>query len=388
MIVLLAMLTMIGPLSIDTYLPSFHAIGSTFNVSQLLVQQTLSVYLFAFSFMMLFYGTISDSYGRRPVILWSLAAYSLASFGAAVAPNFSWLMVCRALQGLAAGGGGVVSRAIVRDRSSATDSQKVLAYMSMVFGIAPVVAPVLGGWLHVLLGWRSVFIFLGLFGCVVLAIVWFALPESLPQESRSPFRLRPVTQNYWKVLRNAQFQLLSCATAMVSIGFALYISSAAQFVITILHLSATSFGWLFIPLIGGSMLGSVAAARFAAQIPPAQMIRTGYWIMTMGVIWNVGYNCLFQARIPWAIGPLMLYAIGLSVASPALMVMILDIFPDNRGLAASLQGFTQAIVFAVIAGIVAPMIFDSALKLAVCVVAGFVLSFILLKISRCHHWAE
>lgn len=384
MIILLAMLTMIGPLSIDTYLPSFHAIGTEFQVSPLMVQQTLSVYLFAFSFMMLFYGTLSDSFGRRPVILWSLLVYALASFGAALAPSFGWLLACRVLQGFAAGGGGIVSRAIVRDRTSASESQKVLAYMSMVFGIAPVVAPVLGGWLHVLLGWRSVFVLLGLFGIVIFIISWLTLPESLPPQSRIPFRPGPVTENYWKVIRHTRFQLLSGATSVVSIGFALYISSAAQFVMTILHLPATSFGWLFIPLISGSIFGSWMAARFSARYAPSQMIRAGYIIMTAGVIWNVGYNLLYQASIPWAMGPLMLYAIGLSVVSPALTVMILDIFPDNRGLAASLQGFTQEIVFAVISGVVAPLIFDSAVKLAWCVVAGFVLSFILLHISRSH----
>lgn len=138
--IILAALTMVGPLAIDTYLPSFLAIGQSFSVSQVLVQQTLSVYLFAFSFLMLFYGTLSDSFGRRPVILWSLVAYIVASFGAAVAPSFGWLLVCRAVQGLAAGGGAVVSRAIVRDRTSAADSQKVLAYMMMVFSVAPAVA--------------------------------------------------------------------------------------------------------------------------------------------------------------------------------------------------------------------------------------------------------
>lgn len=384
MIILLAMLTMIGPLSIDTYLPSFHAIGTEFHVSPLLVQQTLSVYLFAFAFMMLFYGTLSDSFGRRPVILWSLAVYVLASVGAAFAPSLGWLLACRVLQGFAAGGGGIVSRAIVRDRTTASESQKVLAYMSMVFGIAPVVAPILGGWLHVLLGWRYIFVFLGIFGCILFVISWYALPESLAPSSRIPFRLGPVTENYWKVIRHARFQLLSGATSVISIGFALYISSAAQFVMTILHLPATSFGWLFIPLITGSMLGSFAAARFSVRYTASQMIRTGYVIMTAGVIWNIVYNMLCQVSIPWALGPLMLYAIGLSVVSPAMTVMILDIFPDNRGLAASLQGFTQEIVFAVIAGVVAPMIFDSALKLAWCVAAGFVLSYILLHISRSH----
>jgi DHA1 family bicyclomycin/chloramphenicol resistance-like MFS transporter len=385
---ILAGLTMVGPLAIDTYLPSFHAIGTDFNVSQALVQQTLSVFLFSFAFMMLFYGTLSDSFGRRPVILWSLAMYTLASFGAAFAPSFGWLLVFRALQGLAAGGGSVVSRAIVRDRASGPEAQRVLAYIMMVFGLAPAIAPVLGGWLHVAFGWRSIFLFLGIFGLSMFIICYRALAESLPVYSRHQFHPVLIAANYWKVLRHSQFLLLAFSVGIAFSGLSLYIGAAAHFVMNILHLPETAFAWMFIPLISGMMIGSAVAARSAIRVAPKAIIKTGYTIMAIAALANVTYNYFFQAEVPWAVLPLFVYAFGLSLTTPAITVMALDYFPENRGLASSLQSFIQMMIFAIVSGLVAPLLFDSAFKLACGVLAALVLSLICWSFNRPRHAAK
>jgi DHA1 family bicyclomycin/chloramphenicol resistance-like MFS transporter len=384
---MLAGLTMVGPLAIDTYLPSFHAIGQGFNVSQILVQQTLSMFLFGFAFMMLFYGTLSDSFGRRPVLLWSLGIYTAASFGAAFAPSFGWLLAFRTLQGLAAGGGTVISRAVVRDRTSGAEAQRALAYIMMVFGLAPAIAPVLGGWLHVSFGWRSIFLFLGAFGLLMLVTCYRALPESLPAQSRHPFHPVSIAANYWKVLRHPQFLFLAFAVGIAFSGFGLYIGSAASFIMNILRLPETAFAWLFIPIITGMMIGSALAARFAARIAPRTLIRSGYAVMAAAAIANVTYNILFQAAVPWAVLPLMLYAFGLALATPAITVMALDLFPENRGLASSLQSFVQMLVFAIVSGLVAPLLFDSAFKLACGVLTALVSSLVCWALGKPAHVA-
>jgi len=372
---------MVGALAIDTYLPSIPAIGREFNVGPLAVQQTLSVFLFAFAFMMLFYGTLSDSFGRRPIIMIALAVYTLASLGAAFAPSFGWLLVFRALQGLAAGAGSVIGAAIVQDRFSGAQAQKMMSHIMMVFGLAPAIAPVVGGWLHVHFGWRSTFLFLAGFGALMLLLTWRALPESLVRADRHPFHPGAIAANYVKVMRNPRFVLLSLTVGMAFGGLALYIGSAANFVMDILHLPETAFGWLFIPLISGMVLGSAWGGRVAGKIAATKMKWIGFGVMALGAGLGVGYNALFAAALPWAVLPLTVFTFGLAVAMPAIQLSAFALFPDNRGLSSSLMSFVQMICFALVSGLVAPLLFGSAFKLACGMLGGLVLSFVCWRLS-------
>jgi DHA1 family bicyclomycin/chloramphenicol resistance-like MFS transporter len=373
--VVLACLGMVGALAIDAYLPSMPAIGRVFAVGPVAVQQTLSVFVFCFAFMMLFYGTLSDSFGRRPVLLAALSVYVLASIGAACAPTFGWLLACRALQGLAAGSGAVLGQAIVQDRFSGAQAQKMMSHIMMVFGLAPAIAPILGGWLGVSFGWRSVFVFLALFGLCMIVLSLRLLPESLPAEKRHAFHPVSIARNYLMVLRHTRFLLLSLSVGLAFSGLALYIGLAANFVMDILHLPETAFGWLFIPLIGGSVVGSAWGGKRTSKFSPTRMKWIGYGCMALACVLNVGYNLLFVPAIPWAVLPLALFTFGLAVAMPAIQVGALALFPDNRGLASSMLSFIQMMSFALVTGLVAPLLFNSALKLAIGVAVGLVLSF-------------
>ncbi|MFP5393886.1 MAG: multidrug effflux MFS transporter [Gammaproteobacteria bacterium] len=382
--VILACLGMVGALAIDTYLPSIPAIGREFAVGEVAVQQTLTVFLFAFAFMMLFYGTLSDSFGRRPVILVALSIYTLASLGAVFAPTFGALLACRALQGLAAGAGSVIGQAIVQDRFAHDQglAQKIMSHIMMVFGLAPAIAPVLGGWLHVTFGWRSTFVFLTCFGALMILLVQRALPESLPKEQRHAFHPVAIARNYLMVLRHPRFLLLALSVGLAFGGLSLYIGSAANFVMHILHKPETAFAWLFVPLISGMVIGSAWGGKAAAHRPAAQMKWLGFGIMATGAVLNVAYTSLFVAEVPWAVLPLMVYTFGLAVAMPAVQVGALALFPDNRGLASSLLAFIQMMAFALVSGLVAPLLFDSAFKLACGVAAGLAASFMCWRLSR------
>lgn len=374
--VTMAGLAMLSAFAIDTFLPSFPAIAEEFSVGMGQVQQTLSAYLLAFSVMSLFHGTLSDSFGRRPVILISLLVFIAASIGAACAPSFGWLLAFRVLQGLSAGGGRVVSQAVIRDRFSGAAAQRLMAHITMVFGLAPALAPVLGGYLHVAFGWRSTFIFMALFGLALMLACMRFLPESLPVASR--VRLHPATLagNYWNALRHPQFLSRALAVAMAFGGQALYIASAPHFVITILHLPETAFAWLFVPMIGGMVSGSALSARLAHRMPAATVLRLGFVFMGVAVAINLAYTALFVASVPWAVVPVMLYTFGVGVSLPPMSLMALDLFPEKRGLAASLLSFVQMLVFSLVSGVLAPWLFDSAFKLAGGVLFCFVLCLI------------
>jgi MFS transporter, DHA1 family, multidrug resistance protein len=367
---ILAGLAMLGPFCIDTYLPSFAAIARDFGVSPVLVQQTLSAYLLCFAGMMLFHGTLSDSFGRRPVILASLAVFTTASVGAALAPGLEWLILFRALQGLSAGAGTVVGRAMVRDCWSGPQAQKVLSEITLVFALAPAIAPILGGWLQIWFGWRAVFVFLAAVGLALTMVCWRALPESLPPAGRHVFHYRPILRNYGIVIRNPRFVLLALAMGLASIGFFVYIASAPQFVMQVLRRPETAFGWLFLPLVGGMVVGASTARRLAHRWPTTRLIKSGYLLMASAALVNLGYNLLLPAQLPWAVVPLFLYTVGISLASPSTMVMALNVFPAMRGMAASLQAFIQTLLFALVSAAIAPLVGGSALRLALFLMAS------------------
>lgn len=372
---------MLGAFAIDTFLPSFPAISHQFSISMAMVQQALSAYLLAFSVMSLFYGTLSDSFGRRPVILASLLLFTVASIGAALAPSFAWLLVFRVLQGLSAGAGRVIGQAIVRDRFAGAAAQRLMSHITMVFGLAPAIAPVIGGYLHVIFGWRSVFIFMTALGIALLIASYRFLHESLPRESRIQFHPVTLAANYWAAIRHPQFLVMSLALGFAFGGLGLYISSAAGFVINILHLPETAFAWLFMPMIGGMMLGAALGARLAYSVKPSVMLRYGFSCMAIAAIANLIYNRFFLAAIPWAILPIMLYTLGLGLGMPVMSLKTLDLFPKLRGLAASLLSFVQMLIFSLVSGVVAPMLFDSAFKLAEGMFGCFALSAICWRIG-------
>jgi DHA1 family bicyclomycin/chloramphenicol resistance-like MFS transporter len=157
-------------------------------------------------------------------------------------------------------------------------------------------------------------------------------------------------------------------------GLSLYIGSAANFIMEILHLSETAFAWLFIPMIGGMTLGSWWGGKRAASFSPAKMKWIGFGIMGGAAVVNVAYNALFTAQVPWAVMPLAFYTFGLALAMPAVQISALALFPDHRGLASSMLSFIQMMAFAMVSGLLAPLLFDSAYKLACGVLAGVAIS--------------
>ena len=364
MALLLASLSALGPFSIDTYLPSFHDIGETLNATPIEVQQTLAAYLSAFSLMTLWHGAISDRFGRRRVILVALGLFALASAGCAFATRIEHLWFWRAMQGVTAGAGIVISRAIVRDLFDGAAAQRLMSQITMMFALAPAIAPVIGGWLQTFFGWRSVFIFLVLATSALAFACWKLLPETLAPEKRQSLRPGYLGRTYFKVMTSPAFLFAVAALSLNFTGFFIYVLSAPVFLMQHLHVPETGFLWLFGPAMVGLMSGAWISGRLAGKVRPFRTIALGYVVMAAAAAINLLLNLTLPPGLPWSVLPLFVYTTGMSIAMPNLTLLALDPFPEQRGLAASCQTFFQSGFNSLAAAVIAPALWGSTLSLA------------------------
>lgn len=362
--VILAGLAMIGPFTIDTYLPAFPYVAADLQATPAQMQQTLSLYLFTLALMTLFHGTLSDSFGRRPVILASLVVYVATSVGCALTTDLAQLLLWRALQGLAAGAGIIVGRAIIRDSFAGHEAQRLMSLVTMIFGIAPAIAPVIGGWLQGAFGWRAIFWFLALYGFLLLLAALRRLPETHPVAARQPFHAAPLLRNYLRLGGDRRLVLLCLVVALNFAGFFLYVVSAPAVIYDLLGMTERDFAWLFVPGIGGVMFGAFLSGRLAERLTPRRTAFAGYCVMAGAAVLNVAYCAAFPPALPWTVLPVMIYSTGMALTMPSVTLLALERFPQLRGMTSSLQGFAHSLFAGVTAGVVSPLVSGSALTLA------------------------
>jgi DHA1 family bicyclomycin/chloramphenicol resistance-like MFS transporter len=356
---------MISPFSIDTFFPSFHAIAADFGLSKWAVQQTLTVYMLPLAIMSLVQGPLSDAVGRRPVILAGLSVYTVASVGCTLAPNFSTLLVFRALQGVSAGVGMIVGRAVIRDLFEGAQAQRLLSLVTMLFAFAPAVAPIIGGWLHVTLGWHGVFGFMALFGAVLGIGTYATLPETHPLEKRPRLHVGGLARTAWSVVQHREFLLLAMAMGANFAALMSFIGSAPAVVEDHWHLSETQFANLFIPVIGGLITSAYISGRMAGRFTYAQQSHLGFILALTGTGLMTLLHAIFTAP-PILVQQLILaiIAFGVQLAGPTLNLRMLDLFPLARGSAASVQSCVSIAMGALVFGFVSPILSGSMLTLA------------------------
>ena len=361
---LIACLSMLGPFSIDTYLPAFSGIGASIGATPAEMQQTLSSYLLGFSLMNLFHGALSDSFGRRPVILAGASVFTLASIGCALSSSIGWLVAFRALQGLSAGAGMVVSRAIIRDLFAPADAQRAMSQVTLYFAVAPAVAPLLGGWVFAGLGWHAIFWMLALLGTLLGVVIWRRLPETLHDSERQPFHPMHLLQGYAALVRSPQFLALVVASGVPFNGMFLYVLSAPAFVGRHLGLAPTQFFWFFAITVSGIMGGAWLSGRLAGRVPWRRQIRWGFVVMSAVSLLNVVLNLWFEPSPWWSMWPVGLYALGWSLMTPVVTLLVLDQVPERRGMASSVHSSISSAANALVAGALTPLVMDSPLDLA------------------------
>ncbi|MGO1068535.1 multidrug effflux MFS transporter [Lysobacter sp. CA199] len=363
---LLGGLAMFGPFSIDTIFPAFPAMGAELGADKLEMQQTISVYLVAYALMSVVHGPLSDAIGRRRVIIGGLAVFTLASVACALSEELPTLLFFRAVQGLSAGVGLIVGRAVIRDVLHGDDAQRLMSQVMMIFGIAPAIAPIIGGWILGWAHWPAIFWFLVGFSVLLLAAVIFMLPETHPPQARLALKPKRLLRDYVAIFLNPRFQRLTAAGAFNFGALFLYIASAPAFVLDILKLNEREFAWFFVPTIGGMVLGSFVSGRAAGKVSGDRLVNFGFAFCALALAINLGYNLWTDApQVPWAVVPMCVGAFGIALVFPIVTLSILDMYPHQRGSASSLQAFSGLVVNAVLAGVISPLLSDSALHLAI-----------------------
>jgi MFS transporter, DHA1 family, multidrug resistance protein len=362
---LLGLLSTVGAFSIDGYFPSMRAIAQTFHVSAWQAQQTLSVYMLAYALAALVHGSLSDAVGRRRPIIVSLAIYTLASIGCGAAPNFSTLLVFRAIQGLVAGAGQIIGRAIVRDSFHGPEAQRLMSMITMIFGLGPAAAPIIGGWVHALLGWRAVFATMAILGATLLVFTARSLSETHPTERRTPLRLDRLAQQNFAVLRHREFRLLALASGLSFTVLHVYVGCAPAIVLDHWQLDETKFAALNLPIISGYTIGAVASGRLAGRLRPQHQARLGFQLLLAVTALMLLLQYAFAAP-PVYLQQLGLAAtgFGLQLMYPIVTLRVLDLFPASRGAAASMQSFVLLVIATVSMGFLAPMLAPSMRRIA------------------------
>jgi DHA1 family bicyclomycin/chloramphenicol resistance-like MFS transporter len=362
---LLAALATVSPFSIDTFFPSFPAIEAQFALSTWQMQQTLTAYLVPFAIMALVLGPLSDALGRRPIVLAGLAIYAAASIGCAVSASFAWLLAFRAVQGMSAGVGMAIGRAIVRDLHEGPEAQRLMSTITMIFGIAPAIAPVVGGWIHVAFGWRSVFGFMVIIGVTLMIVSYAHLPETHPEELRAPLHPGNLARIAWRIASHHEFILLAVAAGTTICAMMTYLGAAPAIVLGFWHLRETQFAWLFAPIIAGFILGAWLSGRLAGRIPGRRQIAAGFTV-SLGSLATLLVLHAIVHPLPIVVQEVLIGmdAVGVQLVMPILVLRMLDLFPMSRGSAASVQSCVMLLTGAGCIGLAVPALARSLWLLA------------------------
>ena len=344
---LLALFTTIGPLSIDLYIPALPDIARSLAASDAEVQLTISIYIVGFATGQLVYGPLSDRYGRRPVMIAALAVFCVAALMCAAAPSIEMLLVARFVQGLGASGAIVLARAIIRDLYEGPRAARALSTMAMIMGLAPIVAPLIGGGLQTFSGWRAEFILIFAAGAIGLTLAALLLPETR-HPGAAPQSFADVLASFGVVARHHGFVV---HIAMVSLSFAGLFAwiSGSSFVLQNLYgLSPLSYGVAFATSASGFIIGTSIAAGIVGRIGIDRTIGFGVMALAAAGLALVGSMLLLPHTGPSLAVPVALYVAGMGLVMPQAFAASLQPFPQRAGAASSLGGVIQQSAAAIV----------------------------------------
>lgn len=367
--ILLGLLTAMGPLATDIYLPSLPVMVAEFGVGPHMGQLTLSAFLMGFACGQLIYGPLGDRYGRRPMLLAGLVVFSIASVFCVFAPNIETLILGRFLQAIGGAGPVVLARAVVRDLYSGPRAGRELAVMGMVMGVVPAIAPVFGAGLEIVFGWRASFVAMLIWGVLGAAFVWRALPETL--HTPSPRLHGPVQMlsGFGMLLRHGGFRAHTLLMSLAYGGLFAWISASSFVLQGVYGLSEIGFAGAFTSGVAGFVGGSWLGSRLVGRIGIGRTIGVGCIFLVAGGLSMLGAIAIGVGNVVEIMLPIAIYLVGIGLVMPQGMAGALQPFPDRAGSASSLLGFIQMTSAALLGTLVGHYVDHSALPLAIALTA-------------------
>ncbi|WP_142850536.1 multidrug effflux MFS transporter [Telmatospirillum sp. J64-1] len=339
--ILLTGLVAFGPISTDLYLPSLPDMTRAFGTDVSMVQLTLSVFLIGFAFAQLIYGPLSDRFGRRRVVIGGVLTYLAASLFCLFAPSIEMLILGRFLQAVGACCGPVVGRAVVRDVYPREQAARIMSYMASAMALAPAVAPLLGGWLHSLFGWRANFVVLVLFGLLLLVACLTMLAET--NRHQDPAALRPsrILETYGLLLSDRHFLGYAAAVAFSFSALFSFISGSSFVLIDVLGLEARHFGFAFMICVIGYIIGTFTAGRLTMRVGLANMITIGAWLGALGGVLLAGFAWMGIETLAAVVGPVALVFLAVGLVLPNASAGAIAPYARMAGSASAMLGFLQ-----------------------------------------------
>ena len=271
-LILMGALTAIAPVSIDMYLPTFHLIAQDFQVSSGDVERTLAIYLFGMAISQLLYGPLADRFGRKPPLLGGLTLYILASIGCALAPNIQVLTLCRLFQAMGGAAGLVVPRAVIRDHYDTQQAARALSLLMLIMGVAPILAPIMGGQLLDLVGWRGIFGAMVLGSVALILTVTRVMTESLNPKNITSLHLATIFRTYINLLSSPRFVAFAVSGGMISAAMFSYIASSPRIFIQHFNVAPQHYGMLFGLNAVCLIIGSQISARLLKTRSPISIL--------------------------------------------------------------------------------------------------------------------
>ncbi|UZE29777.1 multidrug effflux MFS transporter [Pseudomonas asplenii] len=380
-ILILGALSAFAPLAIDFYLPGFPAMAVAFGTDEKHIQLTLAVYFFGLSIGQLVYGPLADRFGRRGPLLVGVALFTVASLVCAFAPSLEWLIAARFLQALGGCAGTVISRAMVSDKCDAIGSAKVFSQLMLVTGLAPILAPMLGGVLVNLYGWQSIFIVLTLFSALSAFAVAFGLPESLPvDQPRQP--LSGALRQYGRLLSDRVFVGHALTGGIAIAGMFAYIAGSPFVFIKLYGIPAEHYGWLFGSNAAGFILVAQVNARLLGKLGPALLLARAVWVYVAAGLSLLGISLLHTTQLWPLLVPLFICIASLGCIVPNAAACAMRGQGARAGSASAMFGCLQFSVAAGAASLVGLLHDGSATPMALVIALCGVLAVTVAMVTR------